>query len=133
MVRTIRALSLDDLGAIEGIGGIVGQSVRDWFADDENRALLAKFEKAGVIALIPKGKKVKQVFAGKTFVLTGTLPTLSREEAMTLIKERGGKVSSSVSKKTAYVLRGENPGSKEDEARKLGVALIDEQTFRTLL
>ncbi len=133
IAQTMEKMTPEELCAIEGIGGVVGQSILEWFADPENRKLLGKFGEAGVICLIPKKKRVKQVFAGKTFVLTGTLPALSRDEASAMIKERGGKVSSSVSKKTDYVLLGENPGSKEGDAKKLGVALIDEKKFRTML
>ena len=76
---------------------------------------------------------MKQIFTGKTFVLTGTLPTLSREQAKAMIKERGGKVSSSVSKQTDYVLAGAEPGSKLEEAEKLEVNIIGEAEFQKML
>ena len=95
--------------------------------------MLEKFERNGVVCLVPERSSAAQVFEGKTFVLTGTLPTLPREDAKAMIKDRGGKVSSSVSKKTDYVLAGEDPGSKLAEANKLGVPVIDEETFKGML
>ena len=77
--------------------------------------------------------KPEQVFAGKTFVLTGTLDTMTRDEAAALITERGGRVSSSVSKKTSFIVAGRDPGSKLDKARELGVSVLDEQQFRAAL
>jgi len=97
--------------------------------DDDHQALLKKFEEAGVLALQPEGSNLKQIFAGKTFVLTGTLPDLSRDDATKMIKERGGKVSSTVSKKTDFVLLGENPGSKAATAEELGVKMLGEKEF----
>lgn len=127
--RTLRNHTEDDLAAIDGIGGVVAQSVLDWARDDDNMHLLEKFEKADVLALLPEGNSVEQTLAGNTFVLTGTLPTLSREEAKSMIKARGGKVSSSVSSKTTYVLAGDDPGSKYDKAKELGVDILDEDAF----
>jgi DNA ligase (NAD+) len=95
--------------------------------------VLVYFGNAGVLALQMEGSATKQIFTGKTFVLTGTLPTLSREEAKAMIKDRGGKVSSSVSKKTDFVLLGDEPGSKFDDAKKLGVTIIDEKKFKAMI
>ena len=95
--------------------------------------MLDKMEKGGVIAVIEEGSHAPQVFKGKTFVLTGTLPDLSREEAKKMIKERGGKVSSSVSKKTDFVLAGTEPGSKFGQANELGIKIIDEDGFKKML
>ncbi|HVW66625.1 MAG TPA: NAD-dependent DNA ligase LigA [Candidatus Peribacteraceae bacterium] len=126
-------LKEEDLDAINGIGATVTESVIEWIKHKEHKELLHKFEKAGVICLLPKRSTVKQIFADKTFVLTGTLPHLSREEAKEMIKERGGKVSGSVSKKTDYVLAGEDPGSKFDDAKNLNVLIIDEDAFRKMI
>ncbi len=130
---TLHALTVDDFNSFHGIGEVNAQSIHDWFHEKEHRTLFEKLEEAGVVCLQSEGSNVEQVFAGKTFVLTGTLPTLSREQARQMIKDRGGNVSGSVSKKTDYVLAGGDPGSKYDEAKKLGVNIIDEEAFRKLL
>ena len=82
---------------------------------------------------IVEQRTAEQTFAGKTFVLTGTLDTMTREEAAALLTQRGGRVSSSVSKKTSFVVAGRDPGSKLEKARDLGVSVLDEQEFRALL
>jgi len=121
-----------DIESIENIGPVVAESINDFFSHKENKALVKKLLTNGVIpekALVKKGGK----FAGKTFVLTGTLPTLSRDEAKARIVAEGGKVSSSVSKNTSYVLAGDSPGSKYDDAEKLGVPIINESQFLKML
>ena len=133
IARTLQHHTIEDLSDIDGVGAKVAQSLVDWISEEDNRALLHKFENAGVIALLPQGSHAPQIFAGKTFVITGTLPTLAREEVTSTVKERGGKVSSSVSKKTDYVVAGESPGSKFDTAKKLHVTIIDEAQFLNLL
>lgn len=132
-LKTLQAQSLEELEVIEGIGGIVAQSIVNWIGDPDHRALVHKFENGGVVCLLPKGSTVKQIFTGKIFVLTGTLPSLSREEAKTMIKDRGGKVSSSVSKQTDYLLMGEDPGSKAEKAKELGAEMIDEKKFQDMV
>ena len=132
VARTLQEQTVEGLSALNGIGEVVAQSLVDWICEEDNRALLHKFENAGVTVIKPEVSHAKQTFAGKTFVLTGTLPTLSREDAKKMIKDRGGKVSSSVSKKTDYLLLGEDPGSKYEEAQKLSVAIITEEEFFVL-
>jgi len=131
--ETLRGLQEDDLAAIDGIGPVVAQSLMEWIGTKEHRELLHKFHKAGVVCLKPEKSSAPQVFADLTFVLTGTLPTLSREDAKKIIKDRGGKVSGSVSKKTDYVLMGEDAGSKASDAAKLGVTTISEEEFLKML
>lgn len=126
---TLQNQTVDDLSAIDGVGSKVAQSLLDWITEEDNRALLHKMQNAGVVALQQEGSHAAQTLTGKTFVLTGTLPRLSREEAKSMIKDRGGKVSSSVSKKTDYLLSGDDPGSKYQKATELGVEIIDEQKF----
>jgi DNA ligase (NAD+) len=133
ITATVRSMQMDDIARIDGIGPVVAESLTEWFADAANAAMLEKMEKGGVVCLTPEAPSAEQVFEGKTFVLTGTLPHLSRDEAKRLIKERGGKVSGSVSKKTDYLLMGEEAGSKADDARELGVRIIDEDAFRKML
>jgi len=130
--KTLHGLSVDELNAIHGIGTVNAESLHEWFHDPDHQELLEKLDKAGVLCLQPEGGSLQQTFADKTFVITGTLPTLSREQARQMIKDRGGNVSGSVSKKTDYLLLGEDPGSKFDDAKKLGVEIIDEAAFRKL-
>jgi DNA ligase (NAD+) len=117
----------DELARVEGIGPIIGKSVAGWFKDADNRALLARLAKHLRVkkVLAP----VRGALAGQTVVVTGTLPTLSREEAEAMVRRAGGKASGSVSAKTSFVLAGENPGSKLEKARELGIPVISEAEF----
>jgi DNA ligase (NAD+) len=133
VLQTLQKLTIEELAGLNGIGEVNAQSVCAWIGDKGNVELLQKIDAAGVACLQPEGGGAKQVFLDKTFVLTGTLPTLSREEARAMIKDRGGKVSGSVSKKTDYVLAGDEAGSKLEEAKKLQVKVIDEGEFRGML
>jgi DNA ligase (NAD+) len=121
-----------ELSAIEGVGPIVAESVTLWFKDKHHQKVVTELIKE-VRITEPQKKTVKKELVGKTFVLTGTLPTLSRDEAKELIRKAGGKVAGSVSKKTDYVVAGESAGSKLDEAEKLGVAVISEAQFLKLM
>jgi DNA ligase (NAD+) len=123
-----------DLILSEGIGAQIAASVVLFFQQKANRALVERLRAAGVDLTAPKRERaVAGPLTGKTFVLTGTLPNLTREEAGELIVNAGGKVSSAVSKKTAYVVAGEEAGSKLTKAESLGVAIIDEAGLRALL
>jgi len=119
----------EEMTAISGIGEKVAESVFEFFNNENNKKLLEKLKKNGVIPQSAKSSKISDKFEGMTFVITGTLsqPRTYFEE---MIKSRGGKTSSSVSKKTAYLLCGENPGSKFDKASSLGVKIIDEEDFK---
>ena len=110
----------------------MASSIREFFASERNRALLKKLIAAGVRGLPPKPLAATPL-GGKTFVFTGGLEQLSREEAKTLVTARGGKVTSSVSAKTDYVVAGADPGSKLAKARELGVTVLDEAGFRELI
>lgn len=119
---------------IAGIGATMGAAITGFFAEPRNRELVERLLEAGVRPVAPvKAAGGSAVFAGKTFVLTGTLPTMTRDEAGAKIEAAGGKVSGSVSKKTSYVLAGAEAGSKLDKARELGVPVIDEAEFLRLL
>jgi DNA ligase (NAD+) len=125
---------LDRLIETEDVGGVIAQSLFAWFGDRRNRELIERLREAGLnfeSALYQTGSALG-LFAGKTFVLTGTLPTMTREEAAAKIESLGGKVSSSVSKKTDYVLAGEEAGSKLEKAQKLGLKIISEAEFLKL-
>jgi DNA ligase (NAD+) len=127
---------VDELSAIDGIGPKIAESVVDFFAIGPNRKLVEEFAAAGVriakSAPSPTDAEHPRPFAGLTFVVTGTLPALSRTEAKEYIEVRGGKVTGSVSGKTDYLVVGESPGSKFDKARQLGVAILDEEALRKL-
>ena len=129
----LSAASLDDLQSIEGIGPSIAEAVVDWFARPANRRVLKKLKAAGVWPQAePAGKKKEGPLSGLTFVVTGTLPSLSREGAKDLVESSGGKVTDSVSKNTSYLVLGENPGSKLEKAQKLGVKIIGEDELREL-
>ncbi len=128
----LKKLTIEELNGIEGVGEKVAQSIYEWIQDDKTEAYLSKFDRAGIKLLVPVSNKSTK-FDGLTFVITGTLPTLSRDQAKELIKQNGGKASSSVSKKTDYVLAGSEPGSKYETAEKLGVKIIDEKKFLNML
>jgi DNA ligase (NAD+) len=143
LARNFRSLerlgtaTVEELDAVPEIGLTVAESVHDWFADEGNRALCARLGAAGVRTEIQAGSGGSgartEAFAGLLFVLTGKLETLARDEAAALIEARGGRVTSSVSKKTNYVIAGEEAGSKLDKAQSLGVRVIGEAEFRELL
>lgn len=117
---------------IDGVGDKVAESVVDFFKDDDNKKLLEKLHDFGVIPQSADSEKVSDKFKNLTFVITGTL-SKPRSDYEAIIKSMGGKVSSSVSKKTSYVLCGENPGSKFDKATSLGVIIIDENSFKDMV
>jgi len=133
-IDAIAAASEEELQQSEGIGPEVSASVALFFKQAANRRMIARLRAAGVDVTAPKRERAPAgALAGKTLVLTGTLPSLTREEAMSLILAAGGKVTSSVSKKTNYVVAGDEPGSKLAKAEQLGVPVIDEEGLRTLL
>lgn len=122
----LSAASLADLQAIEGIGPNTATSIVDWFAMSGNQQVLAKLHKAGVNPQMARQSTSGTALQGKTFVITGTLPSLSREQAEALILQNGGKVTGSVSKNTHFLLAGEKAGSKLDKARALNVPILSE-------
>lgn len=119
--------SVSELEQIDGVGTVVAESIHDWFRDKEHARSLKELLKH--ITVEEGKKKAVGALSGKTFVLTGTLETLSRAEAAKKIREAGGSVASSVSKKTDYVVAGESPGSKYEKAQELGVAVLSEKDF----
>ena len=131
-IEALRVATRADLEAMNGVGPRVATSLTDYFADKHNTKTIDDLIKQVTIQN-PTTKQGTQKFAGMTFVLTGTLPTLSRDEAKTKILAEGGKVAGSVSKNTTYVVAGESTGSKYDEAQKLGVPILDEQGLIEML
>ena len=125
-----------ELDEVHEIGLTMAQSIHDWFVDPGNRELCQRLTRAGVRTKLdaqPGTGPTNQSFAEKVFVLTGTLPTMTRDEARELIEANGGRVTGSVSKKTDYVLAGAEPGSKFDKAKQFGVPVIDEAEFKKML
>jgi len=127
--------TVEELDDVHEIGLTMAQSIHDWFADTGNKELCERLRKAGVRTEIERKRAAETdgKLAGKQFVLTGTLPTMTREDAKALIESQGGRVLSSVSGKTDYVLAGADPGSKLEKATQLGVAVIDEAAFKKML
>jgi len=134
-LQKLAEATVEELDAIHEIGLTMAESIHDWFADAGNAKLCARLQQAGVQTEVAKAaaSSEPQTFGGKVFVLTGTLPGMTRDEASALIAARGGRVTSSVSKKTDFVLAGAEPGSKLDKANQLGVTVIDEAAFRKML
>jgi DNA ligase (NAD+) len=122
----IEGASLDDLQKAEEVGPKVAESIRQFFREPRNRELVERLREAGLQSQYKTKKKPGGPLAGLTFVLTGTLPNLSREDAKTLIETAGGKVSTAVSRKTSFVVAGEDAGSKLDKAKDLGIQVVDE-------
>jgi DNA ligase (NAD+) len=132
-IDALAAASEDEIDAVPEIGPEIAASVRTWFDEEENRALIEKLRSAGVRLADPESERAAEAgprpLQGLTVVITGTLPTLSREEATQMAQDAGARVASSVSAKTAWVLLGENPGSKFAKAEALGTETIDEVEF----
>jgi DNA ligase (NAD+) len=146
-LERVRRASAGELAAIHGIGEVTAESVSHYFSRPETGRLLEKFQAAG-LQPAPEARQApsrdeetasnaepstREAVEGKSFVLTGTLEGWTREEARAAIEERGGRISSSVSRKTDYLVAGAEPGSKLDKARALGVRVLDESAFRKLL
>lgn len=123
----------EQLEAVDGIGSIMAQSIHAWFDDSTNQALVEQLKACGLNLASSRQATADGALAGKVFVLTGSLPELTRDEATQMIEAGGGRTSSSVSKKTDYLLAGEAAGSKYAKAEKLGIPILDEAAFRELL
>jgi DNA ligase (NAD+) len=129
----IRSASADELAAVEGVGAVIADAVQDWFDVDWHVAIVDKWAAAGVRMADDVDDSTPKTLAGLTVVVTGTLSGFSRDEAKEAIVSRGGKSAGSVSKKTDFVVVGENAGTKAEKAEQLGVAVLDEDGFRALL
>lgn len=134
LINKFPKITVENWQSIQGIGPKSAESLNKWFNDKNNLELLNKMEKAGVeIVFSDKRKVTGNKLQGLTFVLTGELFGFTRDEAKDMIRKAGGDVSSSVSKKTSYVLAGVNPGSKYDKAKELGVKIINEEAFKKII
>ena len=132
-MKAISDATAEELAKIDGVGETIAQSITDWFAIDWHRAIVSKWEKAGVIMVAQAAAQLPQTLAGLTFVVTGGLESFTRDSIAETIVAHGGKAASSVSKKTDYVLVGSDPGSKLAKATELGVPVIDETRFKQIL
>ena len=133
-MKELMNASIESLNLVDTIGGISAESIYEFFHQEQTIDLINKLEQAGVNMESHEDiEEHDDRFAGKTFVLTGTLEKYSRDEASEIIEKFGGKTSSSVSKKTAYVLAGEEAGSKLTKAQDLGVTIISEQEFEEMI
>ena len=132
-IENIMNASAEEIAAIEGYGAIMAKSVFDYFHLPQTAELLSELSDLGIEMKPLERVEREGVFLGKTFVLTGTLPTMTRKEASVIIEQNGGKTASSVSKKTDYVLAGEDAGSKLTKAHSLGVTVISEEEFLSML
>ncbi len=132
-IEALFSASEEELTETEDIGAITAQSILHFFAHPQTRTLIDRLKSYGVETVAKASTRTDDRFAGKVFVLTGTLPTMTRDQASALIVTHGGKTSSSVSKKTDYVLAGSEAGSKLDKALALGVTVIDEPTFLSMI
>lgn len=132
-LEAIEGASVEQLAVVEGVGATIAAAVVDWFTVDWHRAIVDKWRAAGVRTADERDDSIPRNLEGLSIVVTGSLPGFSRDEAKEAIIARGGKSASSVSKKTAFVVVGDSPGSKYDKAVELGVTILDEDGFRALL
>jgi len=132
-LQIMQSFSLDDLQNIRDIGPKVAESIHGWFRDSRNIALLKKLEKVGVEIIVPQLKTQNSKLKTKKFVITGSLESMTRDEAKERVRSLGGEVSESVSSKTDYVIVGVDPGGKAEKAKKLGVKILSEQDLLDLL
>jgi DNA ligase (NAD+) len=134
-IERLKLVSREELERVHEIGPKLAESIYEFLQQPANQRLISRLAAAGLPMRSDEPVEVKlpQAFAGKTFVLTGTLDSMTRDEAAAKIEARGGRVSSSVSKKTSYVVAGKDPGSKLDQARQLGVEILDERQFAGML
>jgi DNA ligase (NAD+) len=132
-MEAIRAASLNELSGVEGVGPVIAESVQEWFAVDWHREIVDKWAAAGVRMVDEVDEASPRTLAGLTVVVTGSLEGFSRDEAKEAIVSRGGKAAGTVSKKTDYVVVGDNAGTKEVKAVELGLHILDEAGFIRLL
>ena len=128
--------SVEEMAEIQGIGEKTAESIKDFFSEAENRRVLEKLRRAGMPfqeATARESAEIDERFAGKSFVFTGALTKFTRDEAAELVEKRGGKIVKSVSKKTDFVVVGDDPGSKYQKALDLGVKILSEEEFTAML
>ena len=132
-MENLASRSVEDLTQVREVGPVVAQSIHTFFRNPKNLSVLEKLKAGGVVFPVEEGSDADRPLAGKTFVLTGGLDSFSRDEAGKIIEGLGGRVSSSVSRKTDFVVVGKDPGSKYDEARRLGIKTLNEEEFKEMI
>jgi DNA ligase (NAD+) len=132
-IDAISRATMEELAEVDGVGRVIAESIHEWFGEDWHRNIVQKWSSSGVAMELVSVQSKPQTLAGMTLVVTGSLTHFTRDGATEAITERGGKAASSVSKKTDYVVVGEAPGSKAAKAEELGVRIIDEAAFISLL
>ena len=132
-IEAISQASVEELSQVDGVGGVIADSIVDWFKVNWHKSIITRWRKAGVAMELAAQELSPQTLAGLTFVVTGSLESFTRDGINEVILAHGGKSSSSVSKKTDYLLAGADPGSKLSKAQELGVTIIDEAKFKELL
>lgn len=132
-IQELANASVEQLIEIQDVGEITAKCIHDFFNNEENKKVLEALYEAGVNTVMPKEEKASDLLVGLTFVITGTLPSMGRKEAQELIEKNGGKVTGSVSKKTNYLLAGEDAGSKLTKAQSLGIAIITEEQLKDMI
>ena len=132
-IEVLSHASMDELQDVNDIGEVSAECIRRFFLSEDNRQMIARLKEAGLNMRAEEAEVLESAISGKTVVVTGTLPSLGRKEAQELIEKYGGKASGSVSKKTDYVLAGEAAGSKLTKAQELGIPVLNEEEFKTLL
>jgi DNA ligase (NAD+) len=132
-IANIQKASSQELAAIDGVGEVMAEAIVEWFNIDWHKQIIKKWEKAGVLLQDVPKEKLKQTLAGLSIVVTGSLVNFTRDGATQAITARGGKASSSVSSKTDFVVAGEAAGSKLSKAEELGITILDEAGFKSLL
>lgn len=132
-MEKLQSLSEEELTEVDSIGPRIAESVVEFFANEKNKDIVARLREKGLQFELEEQEKASNIFEGKKFVLTGSLPTYTRKEATDLIEKHGGKTASSVSGNTDYVLAGESAGSKLDKAKELSVTILDETAFRKMI
>ena len=132
-IADIERATLEELSDIDGVGGVIAQSIKEWFSEKWHRNIVTKWEKSGVLMIDAVTEKLPQTIAGLTIVVTGSLINFTRDGVAEAITSRGGKSATSVSKNTDYLVVGDAPGSKFQKAQELGVPILDESRFKQLL
>ena len=132
-IQELAEASVEQLIGIQDVGEITAECIYEFFHNEQNQKVMEALYEAGVNTVMPKEEKASDVLAGLTFVITGTLPSMGRKEAQELIEKNGGKVTGSVSKKTNYLLAGEDAGSKLTKAQALGIAIITEEQLKEMI